>query len=146
MGLSHPTKIVQIVTNHWHIVLCLSILDHYYISVWADKILLDRLIRLNRLSSLCKSCRYLYFLFLFYFLFFFFSALLRNCFLCWDHVTGDCFHTWCDPACSSRVDKTLNHRHVFAFAQICAKFDLLKVSALLILLSFLFHHAAAPQY
>ena len=35
---------------------------------------------------------------------------------------------------------------VFAFAQICAKFDLLKVSALLFLLSFLFHHAAAPQY
>ena len=35
---------------------------------------------------------------------------------------------------------------LFAFAQICAKFDLLKVSALLILLSFLFHHAAAPQY
>ena len=30
---------------------------------------------------------------------------------------------------------------IIAFAQICAKFDLLKVSALLLILSFLFHHA-----
>ena len=52
----------------------------------------------------------------------------------------------------SRFSVLVNERMIgvlvilFAFAQICAKFDLLKVSALLVLLSFLFHHAAAPQY
>ena len=35
--------------------------------------------------------------------FFFSSAFLRNWFLCWDHVSGDIFHTWCN-LCNSRVD------------------------------------------
>ena len=53
------------------------------------------------------------------------------------------------PYRSSLIRMTLSSGYalrVFAFAQICAKFDLLKVSALLIVLSFLFHHAAATQY
>ena len=28
----------------------------------------------------------------------FLSAILWNCFLCWDHNRGYIFHTWCDPA------------------------------------------------
>ena len=54
------------------------------------------------------------------------------------------------PYRSSLIRMTLSLSYalrVFAFAQICAKFDLLKVSALLIvLLSFLFHNSAVPQY
>ena len=41
---------------------------------------------------------------LFIHLFFFVSALLRNCFLCWDHVTGDYSTLDATLLSSSRVD------------------------------------------